>query len=54
MKKRVHCMFEEGLLDSIDRAASLLHLNRTEFIKLSCRSYLSTMRINRKSLKADA
>jgi metal-responsive CopG/Arc/MetJ family transcriptional regulator len=41
MKKRVHCRFEEDLLDRVDRAAALLGLNRTELIKLSCNAYLS-------------
>jgi uncharacterized protein (DUF1778 family) len=54
MKRRVHCRFEEDLLDRVDRAAALLGLNRTEFIKLSCKSYLRTVRTNRESLKADA
>jgi hypothetical protein len=54
MKRRVHCLFEEDLLSSVDEAAALLNLNRTQFIKLSCKHYLRTMRINRKSLKADS
>lgn len=54
MKKHVHCKFEEDLLARVDRAALLLGLNRTEFIKLSCKSYLNTMHTNRKSLKADS
>jgi metal-responsive CopG/Arc/MetJ family transcriptional regulator len=53
MKKRVHCRFEEELLEEVDCAAELLGLTRTAFIKLACRKLLRSMRTNRKSLKAD-
>jgi metal-responsive CopG/Arc/MetJ family transcriptional regulator len=50
MKKHVHCRFEEDLLDRVDRAAELLSLNRTEFIKLSCKAYLSKQIYRKKTL----
>lgn len=52
MKRRVELRFEEDLLDSVDEAATLLNLSRTEFVKLACKAYLSSVRQNRKYLKA--
>jgi metal-responsive CopG/Arc/MetJ family transcriptional regulator len=52
MKRRVEVRFEEGLLESVDRAATLLNMTRTEFVKHACKTYLLSIRQNRKYLKA--
>jgi metal-responsive CopG/Arc/MetJ family transcriptional regulator len=52
MKRHVHCRFEEDLLQRVDEAALLLGLTRTGFIKLACRTYLRSVRTNKKNLKA--
>ena len=47
MKRRVEVRFEEELLSSVDEAAILLNMTRTDLVKLAVKSYLSSLRQNR-------
>jgi uncharacterized protein (DUF1778 family) len=53
MKRRVEFRCEEDLLSSVDEAATFLKMNRTDFLTRACKTYLLSIRQNRKSLKAD-
>ena len=53
-KRRVECNIDENLLKQIDRAASLLHLSRTDFIVAASTHYLHTIRRNIEPLKVES
>lgn len=47
MKRRVEFRCEEDLLSSVDEAATFLKMSRTRFVKLTLKTYLSSLRQNR-------